>query len=54
MEHLIKGVEFVANDSGKKKAVLIDLEHWGDLWEYFYDVWCLRLPKMNQLYPGMG
>jgi hypothetical protein len=38
MEHSIKGVEFVADDYGKKKAVLIDLEHWGDLWEDFYDV----------------
>jgi hypothetical protein len=27
----MKGVEFVVDDSGKKKAVLIDLEHWGDL-----------------------
>jgi len=31
MEHSIKGVEFVVDDSGKKKVVLIDLEHWGDL-----------------------
>ena len=31
-------VEFVVDDSGKKKAVLIDLEQWGDLWEDFYDV----------------
>jgi hypothetical protein len=23
---------------GKKKAVLIDLEEWGELWEDFYDV----------------
>ena len=34
----MKGVEFVVDDSGKKKAVLIDLEQWGDLWEEFYDV----------------
>ena len=34
----MKGVEFVVDDSGKKKAVLIDLEQWGDLWEDFYDV----------------
>lgn len=54
MEHSIKRIEFVVDDSGKRKAVLIDLEHWGDLWENFYDAWCLRLPKMNQLYPGMG
>ena len=34
----MKGVEFVVDDSGKKRAVLIDLEQWGDLWEDFYDV----------------
>jgi len=39
MGHSIKGVEFVVDDSGKKKAVLIDLEHWGDLWEDLYDIW---------------
>jgi len=33
----MKGVEFVVDNSGKKKAVLIDLEQWGDLWEDFYD-----------------
>jgi len=34
----MKGVEFVVDDSGKKKAVLLDLEQWGELWEDFYDV----------------
>lgn len=34
----MKGVEFVVDDSGKRKAVIIDLEQWGDLWEDFYDV----------------
>ena len=34
----MKGVDFVVDDSGKKRAVLIDLEQWGDLWEDFYDV----------------
>jgi hypothetical protein len=34
----MKGVEFVVDDSGKKKAVLIDLEQWGELWEDFYDI----------------
>ena len=33
----MKGVEFVVDDSGKKKAVLIDLERWSELWEDFYD-----------------
>ena len=34
----MKGVQFVVDDSGQKKAVLIDLDEWGELWEDFYDV----------------
>ncbi len=37
-EGSIKGVQFVVDDSAKKKAVLIDLEEWGEIWEYFYNV----------------
>jgi hypothetical protein len=38
MEVRMKGIQFVVDDSGKKRAVLIDLEEWGELWEDFYDV----------------
>jgi hypothetical protein len=34
----MRGVEYVVDDSGKKKAVLIDLAAWGKLWEDFHDV----------------
>ena len=34
----MRGIKFVVDDVGKKKAVLIDLEEWGELWEDFYDV----------------
>jgi len=34
----MKGIEFLVDDFGKKRVVLIDLERWGDLWEDFYDV----------------
>ncbi len=34
----MKGIEFVVDDKGKKKAVLIDLSEWGELWEDFYDI----------------
>jgi hypothetical protein len=34
----MKGIQFVVNVTGKKKAVLIDLEEWGELWEDIYDV----------------
>ena len=32
----MKGVEFVVDDDGQKKAVLIDLEKHGEIWEDFY------------------
>jgi len=34
----MKGIQFVVDGTGKKKAVLIDLEEWGKLWEDIYDV----------------
>ena len=33
----LKGVEFVVDAKGQKKAVLIDLKHHRELWEDFYD-----------------
>ena len=33
----MKGVEFLVDDEGRKKAVLIDLKKYGDVWEDFYD-----------------
>lgn len=34
----VHGVQYVVNNSGKKVAVLIDLDEWGDVWEDIYDV----------------
>lgn len=34
---MVKGVEFVIGDDGRKKAVVIDLQEHGDVWEDFYD-----------------
>jgi len=34
----LRGIEYVIDDQGNKKAVLIDLKAWGKLWEDFYDV----------------
>ncbi|MFN3476373.1 MAG: hypothetical protein ACK4Z6_02295 [Candidatus Methylomirabilales bacterium] len=34
----MKGIQFVVDDTGKKRAVLIDLSEWGELWEDIYDV----------------
>jgi len=33
----MKGVKFVVDEEGKKKAVLIDLKKHRELWEDFYD-----------------
>ncbi len=33
----MEGIQFVIDENGKKKAVLIDLDKHGDLWEDFYD-----------------
>jgi hypothetical protein len=33
----LKGVEFIVDGSGEKKAVLIDLKRHRELWEDFYD-----------------
>ena len=35
--NMVKGVEFVVDGDGQKKAVLIDLKEHGDIWEDFYD-----------------
>lgn len=34
----MKGTQFVVDDTGKKIAVIINLEEWGELWEDIYDV----------------
>lgn len=33
----MKGIEFVIDENGKKKSVLIDLKMHRELWEDFYD-----------------
>lgn len=34
---MVKGIEFVVDEDGQKKAVLIDLKKHGAIWEDFYD-----------------
>ncbi len=34
----MQGIDFVIDERGIKKAVLIDLEKWGEVWEDFYDI----------------
>jgi len=34
----MKGIQYLIDDTGKKTAVVIDLEEWGELWEDFFDI----------------
>lgn len=34
----MKGIQYLVDDEGKKTAVLIDLEEYGELWEDFKDI----------------
>ena len=47
----MKGIQFVIDDSGKKKAVLIDLDEWGELWEDFYDILVAESRKHEESIP---
>ena len=38
----MKGIQFVIDGHGKKKAVQIDLEEWGEAWEDIYDILVAR------------
>ncbi|GBF81445.1 hypothetical protein AsFPU1_2858 [Aphanothece sacrum FPU1] len=44
----VKVIQFVVDEKGEKKAVLIDLNEWGELWEDFYDIAVSRARK-NEL-----
>jgi len=35
---LLKGVQYLVDGSGKRTAVVISLEEWGEIWEDFCDV----------------
>jgi hypothetical protein len=35
---MLKGVQFIVDDAGKKTAVVLSLEEWGELWEDIYDI----------------
>ena len=43
----MKGIQFVVDDTGEKKAVLIDLSEWGEIWEDLYDV-LVSLSRKNE------
>lgn len=34
----MKGIDFVVDEAGDRKAVVIDLAEYGEVWEDFYDM----------------
>ncbi len=38
LDNMLKGVQFIIDDAGKKTAVVLSLEEWGELWEDIYDI----------------
>ena len=43
----MKGIQFLVDEKGKKKSVLIDLKKHGRLWEDFYDAITVQ-QRMNE------
>jgi len=41
----MKGIQYVLDDAGKKTAVLIDLNVFGEIWEDIYDALIIQLRK---------
>jgi len=41
----MNGIDFVIDERGRKKAVLIDLKKHRQLWENFYDAWASESRK---------
>ena len=41
----MKGIDFVVDGKGDKKAVIIDLKKYGYLWEDFYDRMTVQMRK---------
>ena len=38
----LEGIQFVTDATGKRKAVMLDLERYGELWEDIYDILLAR------------
>lgn len=47
----MKGIQFVVDEKGKKKAVLIDLAVCGEVWEDFYDALVSQMRKEEPTVP---
>ena len=47
----MRGVDYVVDETGKKKAVVIDLSQWGEVWEDFYDIMVSEARKREDRVP---
>lgn len=47
----MRGVEYVVDDQGNRKAVVIDLKTWGRLWEDFHDAMLSQLRESEPAVP---
>ena len=47
----MKGVSYVVDADGKKRAVLVDLNEWGELWEDFHDVLVSKARQHEPIVP---
>lgn len=47
----MRGVDYVVDEAGKKKAVVIDLSQWGDVWEDVYDIMVSEARKREDRVP---
>lgn len=41
----MEGLQYIIDDKGKKKAVVIDLDLYGDLWEDIHDILVIEARK---------
>jgi hypothetical protein len=47
----LKGIQYIVDDSGKRTAVVISLEEWGELWEDIYDALVSEARKEESTIP---
>jgi len=47
----MQGIQFVTDEAGKRTAVLISLDEWGEIWEDIYDILISESRRDEQAMP---
>jgi len=47
----VKGIQFVTDETGKRTAVLLSLDEWGEIWEDLYDILVCEARKNEPAVP---